>query len=182
MDFLETLAARNADFAADGFVNGLKMLPSMRTLIIGCVDPRVEPADLFGLESGEALVIRNIGGRINRALLETLEILQTVAGVAGKQIGEGWNLVVLHHTDCGIIPCYKHAPELLAKNLDVTVAELDNMEIADPYAAVKLDVAALKANPKLPAALMISGIVYDVTDGKTETIVPASRVREEAVA
>lgn len=182
MDFLETLAARNADFAADGFVNGLKMLPSMRTLIIGCVDPRVEPADLFELESGEALVIRNIGGRINRALLETLEILQTVAGVAGKSIGEGWNLIVLHHTDCGIKPCLTHAPQLLEKYFDVDATALDGLAINDPYASVAVDVAALKANPKLPGGFLVTGLVYDVDTGRVQTVVPSALLRPEAQA
>lgn len=182
MDYLETLTERNADFAANGFASGLKMLPSMKTIIVGCVDPRVDPADLFGLETGEAVVIRNVGGRINNALLETMDILETVAGVAGKTIGDGWNLIMLHHTDCGIIPCYKHAPELLARNLNVTVKELDRMEIADPHAAVRLDVAALKNNPDLAAGFMVSGVVYDVANGTVETVVPATRLRDEVAS
>ncbi|KAA0069986.1 carbonic anhydrase [Tardiphaga sp. P9-11] len=180
MEFLETLSERNTHFASNGFANDLKMLPSMRTVIIGCVDGRVDPADIFELKPGEAVVVRNVGGRINRALLETLMILQTVANGAGKPIGEGWNLIVLHHTDCGIIPCYKHAPELLAKHLDVTNAQLDKMAVTDPYEAVQLDVAALKANPVLPAGFMISGVVYDVANGTISTVVPPSRLREEA--
>lgn len=182
MDFLDTLAARNENFAATGFVTDLKMLPYMRTVIIGCVDPRVDPVDLFELKPGEAVVIRNVGGRINMALLETMAILSTVAKVAGKEIGEGWNLIVLHHTDCGIIPCYKHAPQLLAKHLNVTVEALDDMAIADPYEAVRLDVASLKANPNLPAGFTVSGLVYTVADGKVETVVAPSRLREGPVA
>ncbi|BBD97017.1 carbonic anhydrase [Sphingobium amiense] len=182
MDFLETITGRNEGFASSGFVEGLKMLPYEKTVIIGCVDPRVDPADLFDLKTGEAVVIRNVGGRINTALLETMAILRTVAGVAGKPIGDGWNLIVLHHTDCGIIPAHKHAPELLAKHLNVTTQELEQMAIDDPYEAVRLDVAALKANPNLPAGFMVSGVVYDVADGKVETIVPPTRLREEAAA
>jgi carbonic anhydrase len=179
MDVVETLFRRNADFAKDGFATDLKMLPSMRTVIVGCVDGRVDPADIFELKPGEAVVIRNVGGRINMALLETMTILQTVANAAGKAIGEGWNLIVLHHTDCGIIPCYKHAPGLLAQHLNVTEDELNKMAIANPYQAVRLDVAALKANNNLPAAMMVSGVVYDVANGKVEIIVPPIRLRDE---
>lgn len=182
MSFLETLTERNAAFAADGFADGLKMLPYERTIIVGCVDGRVDPADVFALKPGEAVVIRNVGGRITSDTLETMTILQTLAAAAGKELGEGWNLIVLHHTECGIVPCYKHAPDLLAKHLDVTRAELDEMEVADPYAAVKLDVEALKANRHLPAGLMVSGIVYDVANGKVETVVGPTRLREEQSA
>jgi carbonic anhydrase len=181
VEFLETLTERNSHFSKSGFATGLKMLPSMRTVIIGCVDGRVDPADVFELKPGEAVVIRNVGGRINTALLETVEILQTVSNAAGKAIGEGWSLIVLHHTDCGIIPCYKHAPELLARHLNVTEVELDKMAITDPYEAVRLDVAALKSIPSLPSALTISGVVYDVATGKVEITVPPRRLRDEAV-
>lgn len=180
MDVVETLSGRNADFAKNGFATDLKMLPSMRTVIVGCVDGRVDPADIFELMPGEAVVIRNVGGRINTALLETVEILQAVSNAAGKAIGEGWNLIVLHHTDCGIIPCYKHAPKLLAKHLNVTEVELDNMAITDPYEAVRLDVAALKSVAGLSSALTITGAVYDVATGKVEIIVPPSRLRDNA--
>ena len=179
MDILATLIERNGHFSESGFASDLKMLPSTRTVIMGCVDGRVDPADIFELKPGEAVVIRNVGGRINMALLETVTILQTVANAAGKAIGEGWNLIVLHHTDCGIIPCYKHAPQLLARHLNVTEAKLDKMAITDPYEAVRLDVAALRSNTSLPAALMVSGVVYDVGTGKVEIVVPAARIRPD---
>jgi carbonic anhydrase len=181
MDFLETMLERNKDFAENGFVDDLKMLPSARTVIIGCVDPRVDPADIFDLQPGEAVVIRNVGGRINRALIETMAILRTVAQSKGKDIGEGWNLVMLHHTDCGIIGCYEHAPALLAKHLDTTEDALKGMAIADPVAAVEQDVATLKGMSQLPAGFMVSGLVYDVSTGLTQTIVDPGRLRDEPV-
>jgi carbonic anhydrase len=179
MDFLETLMERNAEYAQKGFNASLKMLPFKQTVIIGCVDPRVDPADLFDLEPGEAVVIRNVGGRLNAATLETMAILRTVAKAAGKDIGPGWNLIVLHHTDCGIIGCHKHAPDLLAKHLGVAMPQLEDMAIADPYAAVAQDVATLKANPNLPGGFMVSGLVYDVSTGKTEIVVAPSLLRPE---
>lgn len=179
MDFLTTLAERNAEFASSSFVTDLKMLPSKQTIIIGCVDPRVDPVDIFGLQLGEAVVIRNVGGRINMDLLETMAILRTVAKGKGKDIGEGWNLVVLHHTDCGIIGCYEHAPDMLAHYLNVSTETLADMAIKDPYQAVRLDVATLKANPKLPAGFTVVGLVYDVANGRVETVVEPSRLREE---
>jgi carbonic anhydrase len=179
MNFLETVTARNAIFASSRFSADLKMLPSKKTVIIGCVDPRVDPVDLFALEPGEAVVIRNVGGRLNTATLETLAILRTVAAAAGKEIGDGWNLIVLHHNDCGIVGCFHQAPDLLARHLGVTRQGLDDLAIDDPYRSVALDVAALKANPQLPGAFMVSGVVYDVTTGKVETVVAPSRLREE---
>ncbi|SAL55504.1 carbonic anhydrase [Caballeronia humi] len=180
MDFLETLASRNAEFAQTGFSADLKMLPSRRTMIVGCVDPRVDPMDVLKLKSGEAAVIRNVGGRVNPALLETMAILRTVSRSAGEDVGAGWNLVVLQHTDCGIAGCYHHAPKLLAKHMGVAEDKLDDLAITDPYKAVALDIASLKANPNLPAAFTVTGLVYDVKTGLVETVVPSAPLRVEA--
>ena len=179
MSFLDTLIARNAAFAGASFSADLKMLPSRKTIIVGCVDPRVDPVDVLGLEPGDAVVIRNVGGRINAPLLETLAILRSVAQAAGKDIGPGWHLVVLHHTDCGIIGCLHHAPDLLAKHLGVPPAGLDDLAISNPYQAVALDVAALKANPDLPGGFIVSGLVYDVATGRVATVVPPTVLRAE---
>ncbi|GJH29995.1 carbonic anhydrase [Caballeronia novacaledonica] len=177
MDFLETFASRNVQFAKTGFNADLKMLPSRRTMIIGCVDPRVDPMDVLKLEPGEAAVIRNVGGRVNPALLETMVILGTVSRAAGEAVGAGWNLVVLQHTDCGINGCYHHAPKLLSKYMGVSDDKLDDLAITDPYKAVAIDVAALNANPNLPGGFTVTGLVYDVKTGLLETVVPPTVLR-----
>jgi carbonic anhydrase len=75
MSVIETLTQRNEAFASSRFSADLKIMPSMKTMIIGCVDPRVDPVDIFGLAPGEAAVIRNIGGRITPATLQTMAML-----------------------------------------------------------------------------------------------------------
>lgn len=177
MDFLQTLLERNAAFAANGFSAELKIIPSQRALIVGCVDPRVDPVDVLGLQPGEAAVIRNVGGRVIPALFETLAILGRVSQAGGAALGEGWHLIVLQHTDCGIRGCLHHAPDLLAQYMGVATEQLPSLAINDPRQAVAIDVAALKANPQLPAGFSVSGLVYDVATGRVETVVPAGRLR-----
>lgn len=177
MDFIDTLKLRNAQFAAAGHAADLKILPSRRTLILGCVDPRVDPMDIFKLQPGEAAVIRNVGGRVNPALLETMSILSVVSRAGGEAIGSGWNFVVLHHTKCGIVGCYQHSPALLARQMGVAEGDLPMLAITDPVQAVKVDVAALKANPDFADDLMVTGMVYDVDTGRIEIVVPAAPIR-----
>ncbi|MVV48674.1 carbonic anhydrase [Pseudomonas sp. PB120] len=179
MDFLQTLTQRNAAFAENGFAADLKIIPSQKTMIIGCVDPRVDPMDVLKLEPGEAAVIRNVGGRVTPDLFQTMAILGTVSRVGGAGVGEGWNLIVLHHTQCGISGCYHHAPGLLAKYMGVAEQELPALEIDNPYKSVAIDVAALKANPNLPGGLTVTGLVYDVATGLIETVVPSGLLRAE---
>ncbi|MEI9896234.1 MAG: carbonic anhydrase [Chthoniobacter sp.] len=149
MNVVETLTQRNKVFASTRFSTGLRMMPSLKTTIIGCVDPRVDPFDLFGLEPGEVAVIRNVGGRIFPSTLQTMAMLRMVAKANGADMGSGWNLIVLHHTDCGI-HCLVHSPEMLAKHFGVGPTELEPLAIADPRKSVEVDVAVLKANPQLP--------------------------------
>ncbi|MCJ2048726.1 carbonic anhydrase [Methylobacterium sp. J-070] len=182
MEFIETLTQRNQDFAERTFSADLKMLPSMKTIIVGCVDPRVDPADVFNLKPGEAVVIRNVAGRIDMTTLQTMAILRKVAQGAGKDIGEGWNLIKLHHTDCGISIAFRLAPDLIAEYLRVDQATLDDLAVTDPYKAVAVDVAALKANLRLPAGIVVTGVVYDVATGRTDIVVPSRRLRPEADA
>jgi carbonic anhydrase len=180
MNFLETLDHRNQDFTAEGFVPGLRMLPLQKTMIVGCVDPRVDPMDVLGLEPGEAAIIRNVGGRVTPSLFQTMGILGVVSRVAGAAVGTGWNLIVLHHTDCGITHCYHEAPAMIAAYMGVGEDALESLAITDPHAAVAIDVAALKANPKLPGGFMVTGMVYDVATGRVEVVVPPALLRPDA--
>jgi carbonic anhydrase len=65
---------------------------------------RVDPAGVLGIKPGEAVVIRNIGGRITPALLEELGLLGRIGQVAGEIPGGGgeFHIIVFQHTDCGI--------------------------------------------------------------------------------
>ena len=61
-------------------------------------------------------------------------------------------------------------------------ATLDDLAVTDPYKAVAVDVAALKANLRLPAGIVVTGVVYDVATGRTDIVVPSRRLRPEADA
>ena len=178
MSTIETLMTRNADFAAHRCTASSSFIPSLKTMVIACVDPRVNPAHILGLDLGEAVVIRTIGGRITPATLQTMALLRMLVQADGGTPGSGWNLVVLHHTDCGIARL-EGSPELLADYLGVPRQQLDAKAVADPRAAVEIDVAALRANPFLPGEFMLSGLVYDVMTGLVEIVVPPALLRDD---
>jgi carbonic anhydrase len=152
------------------------MMPLLKTIVIGCVDPRVEPSDVLGVELGEAAVIRNVGGRVTPALVQELAMLRKVTQAAGGDLGPGWELIVLHHTDCGITRL-EGSPDLLVAFFDVDTERLGAKAVNDPRAAVAVDVAVLKADPSLPGEIVLSGLVYDVATGLIETGVAPSPLR-----
>jgi carbonic anhydrase len=183
MNYIDTLLARNEDFARAQAAAGTLMpslpeqLPHVKAVIIGCADMRVDPAQLLGLEPGEAVVMRNIGGRVTPGLLQQLGLLGRIGEVAEAIPGGGeFHIIVLHHTDCGITRLTGN-PDMLAGYFQVPVAELVEKAVTDPEAAVATDVAVLRAVPALPPQWLISGQVYDVATGSLRVIIPAAPLR-----
>jgi carbonic anhydrase len=184
MSNLDSLLKRNKEFAAQQAAAGAPMpsLPqamlTVRAFIIGCADMRVDPAYLLGIKLGEAVVIRNIGGRITPGVLEELGLLGRIGQVAGGAPGGGgeFHLILLQHTDCGITRPVGD-PAKLAHYFQIQEADVKAKAVGDPRAAVAGDVAFLRTIPALPAAWIISGLVYDVATGLVEVIVPPAPIR-----
>ena len=187
MTTFDTLMKRNKDFAAQQSAAGLlmpslpKALPNTKALIIGCADMRVDPAHVLGIKPGEAVVIRNIGGRITPRTLEQLGLLGRIGQVAGEKPGGAgeFHLIVLHHTDCGITRLAGD-PDMLTHYFEINKEELKAKAVTDPRTAVAVDVALLRANPALPGEWLVSGLVYDVSTGLVDVVVPPAPLRDAA--
>ena len=187
MNGLDSWLKRNKDFASQQSAAGTLMpslpraLPNVKAIIIGCADMRVDPVHILGIKPGEAVVMRNIGGRVTPGLLEQLGLLGRIGEVAGEIPGGGgeFHLIVLQHTDCGITRLAGD-PAMLAHYFQIEDAELKTKTVTDPRAAVKADVASLRAIPALPSEWLISGLVYDVATGVVEVVVPPVSIRAAA--
>jgi carbonic anhydrase len=187
MNNLDTMLERNKDFAAQQSAAGTLMpslpqvTPNLKAMIVGCADMRVDPAHVLGIKPGEALVLRNIGGRITPVLLEELRLLGRIGQVLGKIAGGGgeFHLIVLHHTDCGITRLAGD-PAMLAHYFEIQEGELKAKAVTDPHAAVVADVAFLRTIPTLPGAWLVSGLVYDVATGLVNVVIPPAPLRPHA--
>jgi carbonic anhydrase len=125
----------------------LPPLPRRNLVILTCMDHRVDPLAALDLQLGDAMVLRNPGGRVTPALVEDLEALDRVAQVRGSALGE-LELILMEHTDCG------------ANALTST----------DPHEGVRGDIEALAASPSVPGSLTVSGLVYDTDTGRVEQV------------
>ena len=175
MTNVNELIHRNQTFAAGEFLPDLNINPGGNMMIIGCVDPRVDPARILGLSQGEAAIVRNVGGRITPVTLKTLRMLGKVgaANPTGHQPGD-WNLVLLHHTDCGMTDLAAF-PELLAEYFEIGVDQLEGKSVSDPVGSVTVDVGVIRQNIR-SAAFLVSGLVYDVENGLVKVVVPPTQV------
>ncbi len=184
MNNLDNMLERNRHFAAQQASAGALMpslqraMPNVKAIIIGCADMRADPAHVLGIRPGEAVVIRNIGGRITPGLLEQLGLFWRIGELGGQIPGGGgeFHIIVLQHTDCGISRLAGD-PAMLPHYFQIKGDELKTKAVTDPRAAVTVDVASLRAVPALPSKWLLSGLVYDVATGLVEVVVPPAPIR-----
>src|SRR5579871_5281640 len=94
MSVLDEILDANRKFAATFDRGGAAMPPRRRLAIVTCMDARILPSRMLGLEIGDAHIIRNAGGRAADAL-RSLVISQRLLGTT--------EIAVIHHTDCGML-------------------------------------------------------------------------------
>ncbi len=58
------------------------------------MDSRIDTFAIFGLESGEAHILRNAGGIVTDDVLRSLELSQRLLQTR--------EVILMHHTDCGM--------------------------------------------------------------------------------
>ena len=164
---------RNRTFAAAGGQEGAVVFPTLRLFVITCLDPRVDPAHFLGLGLGDAMVVRNVGGRVTR---EVINDVAFIGQLVENMLPDGplFEVAVIHHTQCGTGALaddnFRHR---YAERIGADESTLREHAVLDPVATVAHDVALLRTAPAVSARVTVSGHVYDVVTGTVETILPA---------
>ncbi|MCV0429928.1 MAG: hypothetical protein K5905_31220 [Roseibium sp.] len=169
-----TLLERNRLFSEKFGAAELPILPKLRSVVLTCGDARVDPAHVLGLELGDAVVIRNNGGRVTREALEEIaSLVFLVRQMEGGKKGH-FELVLMQHTQCGserfASPEIQHA---LKENLGIDVSET---AIHDHEQSLKEDIQRLKAASEIPDYVIVSALIYDVKTGSAREIVAPRRL------
>jgi carbonic anhydrase len=159
MAVLPELLEANRRYAA-GFTKGsLPMPPGRHVAILACMDARLDPARMLGLEEGDAHVIRNAGGRATDDAIRSLAISQLLLGTR--------EVVVIHHVDCGMLTFSNDDFRAkISADLGADASAIDFLPFSDLAQSVRDDVATLRQSPLLPKDVAISGFVYDVKTGR----------------
>ena len=148
-----------------GFDAGDLLPPPRRHLaVLTCMDCRIDPASVFGLDPGDAHVLCNAGARASNDAIRSLIISTTKLGVR--------RIAVVHHTHCGAASTTHD--EIVDEVLQTTGADpssIDFLLFVDPAEALRSDVERLASCPYLPAGVLVAGFMYDVSTGviKQET-------------
>ena len=166
---------RNRVFAADGGHEGAVVFPRLGLFVITCLDPRVDPGHFLGLSLGDAVVVRNVGGRVTPEVIDDVAFLGHVAENVLPDVSL-FEVAVIHHTQCGSAALADATfRRRYAERIGAEETALREYAVLDPAATVERDVERLLTAHSIPERVAASGHVYDVVTGLVETIVPASR-------
>jgi carbonic anhydrase len=158
----EELLANNRSYA-DQFSKGdLPLPPAKKIAIVACMDARLDPARVLGLEEGDAHVIRNAGGVVSDDAIRSLAISQRLLGTE--------EIVLIHHTDCGM---------LTFTDDDVKAQITKETGIRPPFALeafadldddVRQSIGRIQASPFIPNTSAVRGFIYEVESGQLREV------------
>ena len=140
----------------------LSMLPSKRVAVLACMDARLIPTRVLGLNEGEAHILRNAGGVVTDDAIRSLSLSQHLLGTE--------EIILLHHTDCGMLT---FTDEEFAAKLQVETGEQPEWSanaFSDLEQNVRDSLALLEASPFIPHKDSIRGFVYDVKTGELREV------------
>ncbi|MEO9223872.1 MAG: carbonic anhydrase [Acidimicrobiales bacterium] len=157
-EFLE-----NNHVYAESFTKGdLPLPPAKQVAVLACMDARLDPARILGLEEGDSHVIRNAGGVASPDAIRSLVISQRLLGT--KEI------ILIHHTDCGMLTFKDDEvkEQILA---DTGLRPPFALEaFPDPDADVRQSITRIKADPFIPHTDSVRGFVYEVETGNLREV------------
>jgi len=162
MSVTDELLANNERYAA-GFDKGdLALPPGKQVAVVACMDARLNPYGVLGLEEGDAHVIRNAGGVVTDDAIRSLALSQRL--LATEEI------ILIHHTDCGMLTF--HDDDFKAQVQEDTgikpewaVEAFDDLD-----EDVRQSIARIKASPFIPKKDSIRGFVYEVETGRLREV------------
>ena len=153
---------RNARLHEADFRGPRAVVPARHVAIVTCMDSRIDTFSIFGLDSGEAHIIRNAGGLVTDDVLRSLVVSQRVLQTR--------EVVIMHHTGCGL----HNADEAALRE---TIRRETGAEPPYPFGAFPdLDEAVrgatkrVREHPFLPHRDQVRGFVYDVERGQLREV------------
>jgi carbonic anhydrase len=163
MPVTDELLQNNEAYAASFDKGDLPMPPGRKVAVLACMDARVSPFAILGLQEGDAHVVRNAGGVVTDDAIRSLAISQRLLGTE--------EIILIHHTDCGMLT---FSDDEFKRSIQ------DDVGIKPGWAAeafsdldedVRQSIARIEASPFIPHKERIRGFVYDVTSGKLREVV-----------
>jgi len=175
MSEIKTLQNRNQQFSATFRYGELSKKPAFSTVIVTCVDARIDPAHFLKLEPGEVITFRNTGGRITADTERELAALWFM----GKQMGGNLEIALIHHTDCGTESFAN--PQLkqgLTKVVGLSEDDVEQRVIHNHQESIQDDIARLKISSFISDDIVVSAHLYHTDTGHMEQIIAPTALKD----
>jgi carbonic anhydrase len=154
---------QNAEAYAASFDKGdLPLPPARKIAILACMDARLNPYGLLGLQEGDAHVIRNAGGVVTDDEIRSLSISQRLLGTE--------EIVLIHHTDCGMLTFTDDEFKRSVQDETGIKPEWAAEAFPELDEDVRQSIARIKASPFIPKKDSVRGFVYEVETGKLREV------------
>ena len=158
MDDFGDLLAANRDYAASFELSGFDGIARAGVAIVTCMDSRIDPLRLIGLQPGDAKIFRNPGGRVTPQALEAL--------VLGVHLLNVDRILVIPHTRCAMASSSEaELRERVGKSAGQDASWQSFHVIEDQRAALAEDIARVRSHPLIPDTVRVGGFLYDVDTG-----------------
>ena len=162
MSVSDELLRANQEYAKKFDRGELPIPPARKLAVVTCMDARIDTFGAFGLQVGDAHVIRNAGGRAREAL-RSLVISQRLLGTN--------EIAIIHHTGCGMLTfTNRELHQKVKQDLGADSTDIDFLPFSDLEESVREDVAFLASSPLIPGDTVIRGFVYDVKTGRLNEV------------
>ncbi len=158
----ELLGNVEAYTASFGDKADLPMPPGRKVAIVACMDARLNPYGLLGLEEGDAHVIRNAGGVVTDDEIRSLAISQRLLGTE--------EIILIHHTDCGMLTFTDDEFKASIHEDTGIKPEWAAEAFSDLDADVRQSLKRIHASPFIPNKDSVRGFVYEVETGKLREV------------
>ena len=153
----------NAKQYAESFDKGdLPLPPAKKIAVVACMDARLNPYGILGLQEGDAHVIRNAGGVVTDDEIRSLAISQRLLGTE--------EIILIHHTDCGMLTFTDDEFKRQVQEDTGIKPEWAVEAFPDLDEDVRQSIARIKASPFIPNKDSVRGFVYEVESGNLREV------------
>ncbi len=131
--------------------------PRLGLAIVICMDARLDPVALFGLEPGDAHIIRNSGGRVDKGALRSIALSQRMLGTR--------EVLIVQHTGCAL---HGFDEEAFADQIERDTGVRPDWRAGgfrDVDASVRGAIRHVQRTDFLPHRDRVRGAVVDLLDG-----------------
>lgn len=160
MDNFEDILQANRAFA-ESFEGGFDGIAKAGVALVTCMDSRIDPLAMLGLQAGDAKIFRNPGGRVTPQALTALVLATHLLNVS--------RILVVPHTRCAMASSSEaelHAKISASAGVDATWLPLGAIDNQDQ--ALAEDIHKVRSHPLIPSATTVGGFIYDVDSGLLE--------------